>query len=157
MTFQQEGNITEAVITGLSYSQMSELKYDYQIAKNKKMVDELSAGKLGYIHIPAMGEDDWQKFSRDFMVDNFAKEAQLMCVETMADIFTTKLLPCSEKSMLTWQPEDTIALSVPNHIMFGINQTSFWLMRTLFQRWRNFSCCLPGKAEEKVVGTPSRN
>jgi len=80
VTFQQEGNITEAVITGLSYSQMSELKYDYQIAKNKKMVDELSAGKLGYIHIPAMGEDDWQKFSRDFMVDNFAKEALVIDV-----------------------------------------------------------------------------
>ena len=80
LTILQEGNITEAVITGLSYSQMSELKYDYQIAKNKKLVDELSHGKLGYIHIPAMGENDWQKFYRDFVVDNFDKDALVIDV-----------------------------------------------------------------------------
>ncbi len=99
LTILQEGNITEAVITGLSYSQMSELKYDYQIAKEQKLVDESSNGKLGYIHIPAV-ENDWQKFYRDFVVDNFDKDALVIDAETKGRTYSRQTYyPAPEKEI----------------------------------------------------------
>ncbi len=80
LTVNQDGVITEAVITGLSFTQMTELRYDYQVAQKKKQVEELSRGKLGYIHIPAMGDEEWQKFYRDLIVDNYNKEALVIDV-----------------------------------------------------------------------------
>lgn len=80
LTVVQDGVDIEAVITGLSYSQMYELRYNYQIAQNRKLVDDLSHGKLGYIHIPAMGNDDWKQFYREFLVDNYDKDALVIDV-----------------------------------------------------------------------------
>lgn len=80
LTFLQKGVITEAVITGLSYSQMNDLKYDYWVAQNRKRVDELTHNKIGYIHIPAMGEEDWQNFYSDLLVKNYDKEALVIDV-----------------------------------------------------------------------------
>lgn len=75
-----DGKAAEAVITGLSFSQAREMWYTYNIEQSRKLVDKLSNGKLGYIHIQAMGQSDWTKFYAELFRDNFDKEALVIDV-----------------------------------------------------------------------------
>jgi C-terminal processing protease CtpA/Prc/tricorn protease-like protein len=80
LRYMQDGSTKEAVITGLNYSQARELWYTFRIEQSKAQVDKLSGGKLGYIHIQAMGGSDWSKFYAELFRDNFDKEALVIDV-----------------------------------------------------------------------------
>lgn len=78
--FLQDGEILNAVITGLSYGEQQNLWYTNDVATKRRLVDELSQGRLGYVHIPSMGEDDWSRFYSELFRDNYDKEALVIDV-----------------------------------------------------------------------------
>lgn len=80
LTFTQDGVSTEALVTGLSWSEQRALWYLYKTRLRAAEVDRLTQGRVGYIHIPAMGSSDWTNFYRDLFRDNFDKEAIIIDV-----------------------------------------------------------------------------
>ncbi|MCB5247508.1 MAG: hypothetical protein LHW57_05740 [Candidatus Cloacimonetes bacterium] len=71
---------TEAWLDGLSWSQNRALHYDHKVSLRRADVDELSAGRVGYVHIPAMGDRDYENFQREVFRDHADKEALIIDV-----------------------------------------------------------------------------
>ncbi|MCK9308967.1 MAG: S41 family peptidase [Candidatus Cloacimonetes bacterium] len=80
LSFLKDGVPQEAVITGLNYSQARDQWYTFKIEQSKALVNKLSDGKLGYIHIQAMGGSDWSKFYAELFRENSDKEALVIDV-----------------------------------------------------------------------------
>ncbi len=76
---QNEENFV-ATLNGLSWAEMQELKYSYNTQISRNLVENLSQGRLGYIHIPSMGAADWTQFYTELFRDNFDKEALVIDV-----------------------------------------------------------------------------
>lgn len=73
-------SIIEARIDGLTRGEHSALNYRYKTEESKALVERLSEGRLGYVHIPAMGNTNWDDFIRDVFKDNADKEALVIDV-----------------------------------------------------------------------------
>ncbi len=80
LKYRQDGTDLEATLTGLNWSEMRQLKYSYDTQISKNLVENLSEGKLGYIHIPSMGAPDWTQFYTELFRDNYDKEALVIDV-----------------------------------------------------------------------------
>lgn len=70
----------EAWINGLNWSQNRALHYDYKVGRSRAEVDSLTGGRIGYVHIPAMGNRDFENFQREVFRDNADKEALIIDV-----------------------------------------------------------------------------
>jgi tricorn protease len=75
-------------IVGASRDQVGALMYDRWVEQNARRVNELSNGKLGYIHIPSMDEDGVDRFLRALYSDNYDKEAIVLDVRYNGGGFT---------------------------------------------------------------------
>ena len=75
-------------IKAVSRSTASKLLYERWVENNARRVNELSRGKLGYIHIPSMTEDGLERFVRSLYSDNFDKEAIVLDVRYNGGGFT---------------------------------------------------------------------
>jgi tricorn protease len=75
-------------IQATSRAKITQLMYDRWVANNAKRVEELSKGKLGYIHIPSMDEAGLDAFMRSLYSDNFDKEAIVLDVRFNGGGFT---------------------------------------------------------------------
>jgi len=80
LDYLSDGEAKQAVLTGLSWSEIRELRYDYETGLSRKKVDELTGGRVGYIHIPSMGTEDYSNFLRDLFRDNVDKDALIIDV-----------------------------------------------------------------------------
>ncbi len=80
LKYLSEGTSFDADLIGLSYSKARDLWYSYSYEQSRLLVDKLSSGRLGYIHIPAMGNSDWNTFYTELFRDNFDKEALVIDV-----------------------------------------------------------------------------
>lgn len=67
-----------AQITALSSRDAYNLWYEYRTNRKREKVEELSAGRLGYIHVPSMGSSDYTEFYQDVFRDNFDKQALVL-------------------------------------------------------------------------------
>jgi tricorn protease len=67
---------------------VNDLMYDRWVARNAARVQELSKGKLGYIHIPSMDDEGLDRFVRSLYSDNFDKEAIVLDVRFNGGGFT---------------------------------------------------------------------
>jgi tricorn protease len=61
----------------LTAAAKSDLDYDRWVDSRRAMVDKLSAGQAGYLHIRAMDARSYQKFERD-LLDNLGKKALII-------------------------------------------------------------------------------
>jgi len=61
----------------LSATAKSDLDYDRWVDSRRAMVDKLSSGQVGYLHIRAMDARSYQKFERD-LLDNLGKKALII-------------------------------------------------------------------------------
>lgn len=52
--------------------------YEYDKDRNRRKVEEATGGRVGYIHIPAMGDADYDNFYRDYFRDNHDKDAVIL-------------------------------------------------------------------------------
>jgi len=75
-------------VNGVGRTAVQELMYDRWVETNFKRVEELSKGKLGYIHIPSMDDAGLDKFVRALYSDNFDKEAIVLDVRYNGGGFT---------------------------------------------------------------------
>lgn len=80
LLYSSDGLTKEAVVTGLNYSENRRLYYIYKVSQSSKTVNELTDGRIGYVHIPAMGNRDYDNFYRDVFRDNADKEALIIDV-----------------------------------------------------------------------------
>ena len=75
-------------IQAASREVIQNLMYERWVEHNATRVNELSKGKLGYIHIPSMDEDGLDRFVRALYSDNFDKEAIVLDVRFNGGGFT---------------------------------------------------------------------
>ncbi len=61
----QNGNIIRGEITGLTYAEFLDLQYRDKINTRKIMVNSLSQGKIGYIHIKGMNDEGFENFQKE--------------------------------------------------------------------------------------------
>ncbi len=80
LRFVAEGEEKIAVTDGLSWSENRALYQVYKIGRSRAEVDELTGGRVGYVHIPAMGDSDFENFQRELFRDNADKEALIIDV-----------------------------------------------------------------------------
>jgi tricorn protease len=67
-------------IQAASRGRITDLMYERWVEHNAARVNELSKGKLGYIHIPSMDDAGLDRFVRALYSDNFDKEAIVLDV-----------------------------------------------------------------------------
>ena len=73
---QMDGSWTVS-LDPLSSAAQGNLNYDRWVDDRKEMVEKLSDGKVGYLHIKAMDAPSLQKFERD-LLDNLDKKALII-------------------------------------------------------------------------------
>ncbi len=90
-----------ALVTPVPYSTMSVIRYKDEVAKRRAQVDEMSDGKLGYLHIRSMGIASVRDYERDLFAAADGKEGLIIDVRDNGGGWTTDILLAS--------------LTAPNH------------------------------------------
>ncbi len=67
-------------VKGLSNRENYRLYYDNWVEERRIKVEELSDGKIGYLHIRSMNNTSYQKFIQDLFAENAKKEALIIDV-----------------------------------------------------------------------------
>lgn len=80
LTYIRNGRSLEASLKGLSWAEQRRMDYDYKNNRSRDLVNKLSDNRVGYIHIPAMGNRDYENFTRELYRDNADKEALIIDV-----------------------------------------------------------------------------
>ncbi|HNQ44444.1 MAG TPA: S41 family peptidase, partial [Candidatus Cloacimonadota bacterium] len=70
----------EITLKALSSRENYDLWYAFKTNRSRELVDRLSNGRMGYVHIPAMGNENYNTFVRDVFCDNHDKEALVIDV-----------------------------------------------------------------------------
>lgn len=74
----QGKKLIEAKITGLSYREQYNIYNADKLERREKKVHDATGGKVGYIHVPAMGTENYDDFYRDYFVHNSDKDAVIL-------------------------------------------------------------------------------
>jgi len=90
LKINRNGNPTEIVIRP-SKSLKSQL-YDEWVENNRKIVNKYSNGKLGYLHIEAMGWTSFERFEREFAAQAYGKDGIVIDVRYNGGGWTTDYL-----------------------------------------------------------------
>ena len=80
LNFIANGEEKEAVQEGLNWEKNRALLYEYKVSRSRTEVDQRTGGRVGYIHIPAMGDNNFTNFQRELFRDNADKEALIIDV-----------------------------------------------------------------------------
>jgi C-terminal processing protease CtpA/Prc/tricorn protease-like protein len=73
-----DGKVIEGQVQGLGGREYYQLYYEFKINRSRQKVDEASGGRVGYIHVPSMGTEDYDNFYRDYFRDNQDKKAMIL-------------------------------------------------------------------------------
>lgn len=84
-----EGVTRKINIQPISFREARTLATENSIEKNREMVDTLSNGRLGYIHIARMTWDDFEKFERHLYESGAGKDGIVIDVRDNGGGFTT--------------------------------------------------------------------
>ena len=83
------------LITPISYRALDAIRYDNWQLANKAKVDELSNGRLGYIHIESMNESSLAEFERDLYAACEGRDGLIIDVRDNGGGWTTDRLLAS--------------------------------------------------------------
>jgi tricorn protease len=75
----QAGEERDVIVRPLSQSDDAELRYRTWQVERREMVEKLGASRIGYVHLRAMGTDNFGEFARDFY-PNFTREGLIIDV-----------------------------------------------------------------------------
>jgi len=76
LTFMKDdGTSFDEVIKPIHRRAESQLMYERWVKNREKLVEELSGGRLGYVHVRAMNDASFRKVYSDILGKNFDKEA----------------------------------------------------------------------------------
>ncbi len=73
-------------------SKLTDQLYDEWVENNRKLVDTYSKGKLGYLHIQAMGWESFERFEREFTAKGYGKDGIVIDVRYNGGGWTTDFL-----------------------------------------------------------------
>ncbi|MBO6513285.1 MAG: PD40 domain-containing protein [Phycisphaerales bacterium] len=83
------------MVTPVSYSANSIVRYRQEVLDRQREVDEMSDGKLGYLHIRSMGEPSVRDFERDLFAAAEGKDGLVIDVRDNGGGWTTDILLAS--------------------------------------------------------------
>lgn len=140
----------EAISTG-AYSQ---LRYERWVKERRKKVDELSGGRIGYLHIQAMNQPSLRKFEKELR-EYRHKDAMVIDQRWNGggNIEQELLAILVQRQYQVWQPRGTEATGRPFAGFFG--------PKIVLQNWRSasnaemFPAGFRALGLGKVVGTPT--
>ena len=69
-----KGGTFDEVILPITSSQMNNLLYDRWVKRNAHLVDSLSGGRLGYVHIKSMNDDSYREVYSQVMGKYYKKD-----------------------------------------------------------------------------------
>ncbi|MCB0731317.1 MAG: PD40 domain-containing protein [Ignavibacteriae bacterium] len=73
-------------------SSLGDLLYDEWVENNTKLVEKYSKGRLGYLHIKAMGWESFERFEREFTAKGYGKDGIVIDVRYNGGGWTTDYL-----------------------------------------------------------------
>jgi len=138
-------------VTTQTYSQ---LRYDRWVKERRQKVDDLSGGRIGYIHIQAMNPPSLRKFEKE--IREFRNKEALIIDERWnggGNIEQELLAILVQREYQIWQPRGTEASGRPFAGYFG--------PKVVLQNWRSasnaemFPAGFRALGLGKVVGTPT--
>jgi C-terminal processing protease CtpA/Prc len=96
------------VVQPVTTSQEKELLYHQWVEKNRAYVEKISNGKLGYVHIPDMGESSLQNFYLDLDTQNRSREGVVIDIRSNTGGFVNAyaLDVLSRRPYLSMTPRD---------------------------------------------------
>jgi len=109
-----------ARVTPVNAQQYSTLQYDRWVDQRRAMVDKLSNGEVGYLHIRSMDEPSFRKFMRD-LVDNHDKRALIIDqrFNPGGGIDQELLEVLSQRQYQKTRGRDSVEISRPQQAFFG--------------------------------------
>ncbi len=138
-------------ITSGAYSQ---LRYERWVKNERKKVDELSAGRIGYLHIQAMNPPSLRKFEKE--IREFRDKEALVIDQRWnggGNIEQELLAILVQREYQIWQPRGTEPTGRPFAGFFG--------PKVVLQNWRSasnaemFPAGFRALGLGKVIGTPT--
>ena len=149
----------QVVLRPISYSDARRLLYDKWQDDNRRMVEQLSDGTMGYLHIQAMNWSSFLEFERELYAVGYGKQGLIIDVRENGGGFTTDHL-------LTALTQPRHALTVPRGGGVGYPQD-----RSVYATWSKpivvmcnqnsfsnaeiFSHAIKGLKRGRLVGVPS--
>jgi tricorn protease len=138
-------------ITPAAYAQ---LRYERWVKERRQKVDELSGGRIGYLHIQAMNQPSLRKFEKE--IREFRNKEALVIDQRWnggGNIEQELLAILVQRQYQIWQPRGTEATGRPFAGFFG--------PKIVLQNWRSasnaemFPAGFRALGLGKVVGTPT--
>jgi tricorn protease len=141
-------------IEPVSTQAYSQLRYERWVKQRREMVDKLSNGRIGYLHIQAMNPPSLRKFEKEIR-ENRNKEALIIDQRWNGggNIEQELLAILVQRQYQIWQPRGTEATGRPFAGFFG--------PKVVLQNWRSasnaemFPAGFRALGLGKVIGTPT--
>jgi tricorn protease len=149
-----EDGAWQSRIQAVSMQAYTQLRYDRWVKERRKRVDELSGGRIGYLHIQAMNPPSLRKFEKELR-EFRNKEAMVIDQRWNGggNIEQELLAILVQRQYQVWQPRGTEATGRPFAGFFG--------PKIVLQNWRSasnaemFPAGFRALGLGKVVGTPT--
>jgi tricorn protease len=141
-------------IEAISTNAYSQLRYERWVKDRRKKVDELSGGRIGYLHIQAMNEPSLRRFEKE--IREFRNKEALVIDQRWnggGNIEQELLAILVQRQYEIWQPRGTEATGRPFAGFFG--------PKVVLQNWRSasnaemFPAGFRALGLGKVIGTPT--
>jgi tricorn protease len=141
-------------IEAISTTAYSQLRYERWVKERRKKVDELSGGRIGYLHIQAMNPPSLRKFEKE--IREFRNKEALVIDQRWnggGNIEQELLAILVQRQYQVWQPRGTEATGRPFAGFFG--------PKVVLQNWRSasnaemFPAGFRALGLGKVIGTPT--
>ncbi len=143
-----------ARIETVNQGAFSQLRYERWVKERRKVVDELSGGRIGYLHIQAMNQPSLRKFEKE--VREFRNKEALVIDQRWnggGNIEQELLAILVQRQYQVWQPRGTEPAGRPFAGFFG--------PKVVLQNWRSasnaemFPAGFRALGLGKVIGTPT--
>src|SRR6266850_291303 len=144
----------KARIEPVNQQAYSQLRYERWVKTRRDLVDKLSAGRVGYLHIQAMNPPSLKRFEKELR-ENHNKEAVIIDERWNGggNIEQELLAILVQREYQVWQPRGTEATGRPFAGFFG--------PKVVLQNWRSasnaemFPAGFRALGLGKVIGTPT--
>ncbi|HVQ36143.1 MAG TPA: S41 family peptidase [Pyrinomonadaceae bacterium] len=149
-----DGGAWTTRIETISPAAYTQLRYERWVKDRRKKVDELSGGRIGYLHIQAMNAPSLRKFEKE--IREFRNKEALVIDQRWnggGNIEQELLAILVQRQYQIWQPRGTEATGRPFAGFFG--------PKIVLQNWRSasnaemFPAGFRALGLGKVVGTPT--
>ena len=110
-----------------------EAEYETWVERNRARVEEMSNGKIGYVHIQAMGGSRLERFARELFAENMDKDALIVDIrwnpggnihEYLLDILGHTQFGWSRPRDADWTPQPSQIWSKPTVLLINERSSS---------------------------------